>query len=92
MNIGNRHQRRRGICDVNGLMFDEDATISEVMGSIATQNPFGEEGACKEQALGLEWGNNSAECFIGTSEGVFRARAVRRLEHKDPMGEAVIGI
>ena len=27
--------------------------------------------------------NNRAECFIGTADGVFRAREVRRLEHCD---------
>ena len=27
--------------------------------------------------------NNSAECFVGTAEGVFRAREVRRLEKQD---------
>ena len=26
---------------------------------------------------------NSAECFVGTAEGVFRAREVRRIEHQD---------
>ena len=27
--------------------------------------------------------NNSAECFIGNADGVFRARVVRRLEPQD---------
>ena len=27
--------------------------------------------------------NNSAECFVGTAEGVFRVCEVRRLEQKD---------
>ena len=27
--------------------------------------------------------NNSAECFVRTAEGVFRAREVRRMEHQD---------
>ena len=27
--------------------------------------------------------NNSAECFVVTAEGVFRAREVRRIEHQD---------
>ena len=27
--------------------------------------------------------NNSAECYVGTAEGVFRAREVRRIEHQD---------
>ena len=27
--------------------------------------------------------NNRAECFVGTTEGVFRARKVRRTEHQD---------
>ena len=27
--------------------------------------------------------NNSAECFIGNADGVFRAREIRRLEHRD---------
>ena len=27
--------------------------------------------------------NNSAECFVETAEGVFRAREVRRIEHQD---------
>ena len=27
--------------------------------------------------------NNSAECFVGTAEGVLRARELRRIEHQD---------
>ena len=27
--------------------------------------------------------NNSAECFVETAEGVFRARKVRSIEHQD---------
>ena len=27
--------------------------------------------------------SNSAECFVGTAEGVFRAREVWRMEHQD---------
>ena len=27
--------------------------------------------------------NNSAECVVGTAEGVFRAREVRRIKHQD---------
>ena len=33
--------------------------------------------------LGVWVRNNSAECFVGTAGGVFRAREVRRIEHQD---------
>ena len=33
--------------------------------------------------------NNSAECFIGNADGVFRARETRRLEHSGQMGHGI---
>ena len=35
--------------------------------------------------------NNSAECFIGNADGVFRAREIRRLEHQDRWDKEAIG-
>ena len=35
--------------------------------------------------------NNSAECFVETAEGVFRAREVRRIEHQNSWDKAAIG-
>ena len=44
----------------------------------------------------LEMRNNSAECFIGNADGVFRAREIRRLEPQDRWGteavNSVIGV
>ena len=35
--------------------------------------------------------NNSAECFIGNADGVFRARGIWRLEHQDRWDKEAIG-
>ena len=35
---------------------------------------------------------NSAECFVVTAEGVFRAREVRRIEHQDRWDKEAINI
>ena len=34
--------------------------------------------------------NNSAACFVGTAEGVFRAREVSRIEHQDTWDKEAI--
>ena len=36
--------------------------------------------------------NNSAECFIGNADGVFRAREIRRLEPKDTICAKIITV
>ena len=34
--------------------------------------------------------NNSAECFVGTADGVFRAREVRKIEQQDKWDKEAI--
>ena len=37
--------------------------------------------------------SNSAECFVGTAEGILRAREVGRMEHQDRWDkEAIINV
>ena len=46
--------------------------------------PFGEKVPARKITTDPMWlGNNSAECFIGNADGVFRAREIRRLEPQD---------
>ena len=48
-----------------------------------TTNPRNRMNPRYQFGVWLEMRNNSAECFIGNADGVFRAREIRRLEPQD---------
>ena len=55
----------------------------KVLARRVTTEPMNRMNPRYQYGIWLGMRNNSAECFIGNAEGVFRAREVRRLEPRD---------
>ena len=55
----------------------------EVLAKQITKDPRNRMNTRYQYGVWLGMRNNSAECFIGNADGVFRAREIRRLEPQD---------
>ena len=55
----------------------------EVLARKITTDPMNRMNPRYQYGVWLGMRNNSAECFIGNADGVFRAREIRRLEPQD---------
>ena len=55
----------------------------KVLGRRVTTEPMNRMNPRYQYGIWLGMRNNSAECFIGNADGVFRAREIRRLEPQD---------
>ena len=65
------------MCKAEVTIEDPDAT------RVVTTDPMNRMNPRYQYGIWLGMRNNSAECFIGNADGVFRAREIRRLESQD---------